>query len=74
VAAPPPLLWAIWRLGYDRRGWLYQTLTAWVVVPVNYFWHPQFDANWARGPFFRESCTFPPTRCCDGGPDVEASC
>jgi hypothetical protein len=42
------VLWAIWRLGYDRRGWLYQTLTAWVVVPVNYFWRPQFDVNWAR--------------------------
>ncbi len=24
--------WAIWRLGYDRRGWKYQTLTAWIVV------------------------------------------
>jgi len=56
---PPLLLWAIWRLGYDRRGWLYQTLTAWVVVPVNYFWRPQFDVNWARGPFFREQHTMP---------------
>jgi hypothetical protein len=43
----------------DRRGWLYQTLTAWVVVPVNYFWRPQFDVNWARGPFFREQHVMP---------------
>ena len=59
VVTPPLLLWAIWRLGYDRRGWLYQTLTAWVVVPVNYFWRPQFDVNWARGPFFREQHAMP---------------
>jgi hypothetical protein len=59
VVTPPLLLWAIWRLGYDRRGWLYQTLTAWVVVPVNYFWRPQFDVNWARGLFFHEQHTVP---------------
>jgi hypothetical protein len=54
VVAPPLLLWGIWRLGYDSRGWKYQTLTAWIVVPSNYFWRPEFDVNWARGPFFRE--------------------
>src|SRR5215471_5293202 len=54
VVTPPLLLWAIRHLGYDPRGWFYQTLTAWVVVPINYFWRPQFDVNWARGPFFRE--------------------
>src|ERR1035437_7575581 len=59
VATPPLLLWAIRRLGYDRRGWLCQTLTAWVVVPVNYSWRRQFDVNWARGPFFREQHAMP---------------
>lgn len=54
VVTPPLLLWAIRRLGYDRRGWKYQTLTTWVVVPISYFWRPQYDVNWARGPFFRE--------------------
>ena len=54
VVAPPMLLWAICRLGYDSGGWKYQTLTTWIVVPVNYFWHPESDVNWARGPFFRE--------------------
>jgi hypothetical protein len=53
------LLWAIWRLGYDRRGWKYQTLTAWVVVPINYFWRPEHDVNWARGPLFREQHVVP---------------
>jgi len=59
VVVPPLLLWAIWRLGYDRRGWKYQTLTAWIVVPINYFWRPQFDVNWARGLFFREQHVVP---------------
>jgi hypothetical protein len=54
VAMPPLLLWAIWQLGYDVRGWKVQTLTAWVVVPINYFWHPEKDVNWARGLFFHE--------------------
>ena len=59
VAVPPLLLWAIWRLGYDGRGWKYQTLTAWMVVPINYFWRPEYDVNWARGLFFREQHAMP---------------
>jgi len=59
IVVPPLLLWAIWRLGYDPRGWKYQTLTAWIVVPINYFWRPQFDVNWARGPFFHEQHLVP---------------
>jgi len=59
VVVPPLLLWAICRLGYDRRGWKYQTLTAWIVVPINYFWRPEFDVNWARGPFSREQHVVP---------------
>jgi hypothetical protein len=54
VVTPPLLLWAIWRVGYDPRGWKLQTLTTWVVVPINYCWRPTFDVNWARGLFFRE--------------------
>ncbi len=59
VATPPLLLWAIWRLGYDRRGWILQTVTAWIVVPINYFWRPEQDVNWARGLFFREQHMMP---------------
>ena len=59
VVVPPLLLWAIWRLGYDKRGWKCQTLTAWIVVPINYFWRPQYDVNWSRGPFFREQHVVP---------------
>jgi len=59
VVAPPLLLWAILHLGYDPRGWKYQTLNTWVVVPINYFWRPQYDVNWARGPFFHEQHVIP---------------
>ncbi|HMJ21496.1 MAG TPA: hypothetical protein VK513_06290, partial [Terriglobales bacterium] len=59
LVTPPLVLGAIWRLGYDRRGWKYQTLTAWVIVPINYFWRPEHDVNWARGPFFREQHLVP---------------
>ncbi len=54
VVTPPLLLWAISQLGYDERGWKLQTLTAWIIVPINYFWRPATDVNWARGLFFRE--------------------
>lgn len=59
VVTPPVLLWAIRRLGYDSRGWKFQTLTAWIVVPINYFWRPEYDVNWARGPFFQEQHVLP---------------
>ncbi len=59
VVIPPLLLWAIRRLGYDRRGWKLQTLTTWIIVPINYLWRPGFDVNWARGPFFREQHAMP---------------
>lgn len=59
VATPPLLLWAIWHLGYDRRGWKLQTLTAWIVIPINFFWRPESNVNWARGPFFHEQHAMP---------------
>ena len=59
VVMPPLLLWAIWRLGYDKRGWRYQTLLTWIVVPINHFWRPQYDVNWARGLFLREQHSVP---------------
>jgi hypothetical protein len=59
VVTPPLLLWAIWRLGYDPRGWKLQTLMAWVVVTINYFWRPEMDVNWARGLFFHEQHVVP---------------
>jgi len=59
VVTPPLLMWAIWRIGYDARGWKLQTLMTWIVVPINYLWRPQSDVNWARGPFFHEQHLIP---------------
>lgn len=59
VVMPPLLLWAVRRLGYDRRGWICQTLMAWVLVPINYFWHSERDVNWVRGLHFREQHLMP---------------
>jgi hypothetical protein len=59
VITPPLLLWAIRRLGYDQHAWKYQTLTVWVVVPINYFWRPEYDINWARGPLGTEQHVVP---------------
>ena len=59
VVTPPLLLWMIWRLGYDRRGWKLATLTTWIVIPINYSWRPEMDVNWARGLFFRQQHAVP---------------
>jgi hypothetical protein len=54
IVTPLILLWGIYRLGYDGRGWKYQTLVTCIVIPINYFWRPQYDVNWARGLFSHE--------------------
>lgn len=59
IAAPLLLLWAVLRIGYDKRGWKFQSVTAWIIVPINYLWRPEDDVNWARGPFFREQHVIP---------------
>lgn len=59
IVTPPLLLWAIWRLGYDARGLKLQIFNLWIVLPVNFFWRPQFDVNWARGLYFHEQQLVP---------------
>jgi hypothetical protein len=59
IVVPPLLLWAIWRLGYDGRGWKYASFETWIVAPINYFWRPQYDINWARGLCQREQHAMP---------------
>jgi hypothetical protein len=49
LVVPPLLVWAVRRLGYEPQAWKWQTLTAWIVVPINFFWRPQYNVNWARG-------------------------
>jgi len=49
LVVPPLLLWSVRRVGYDGRAWKWQTLTCWVLVPINFFWRPEYNVNWARG-------------------------
>ena len=49
IVVPPLLLWGLRRLGYDRNAWKWQTLTTCILIPICYFWRPQYNINWARG-------------------------
>jgi hypothetical protein len=49
VIVPPLLLWAVHRLGYDSNAWKWQTATLWILLPINFFWRPQYNVNFARG-------------------------
>ncbi len=58
VAQPPIVLWALWRLGYDRRGWLLQTGIAWVVLPLSFaLAGPEANINWVWGLFGQPQST-----------------
>jgi hypothetical protein len=51
LVLPFLLLWMVYRLGYDRRAWVVQTLVAWVVLPVCYgCTAPADNINWVFGP------------------------
>ncbi len=46
----PLLLWMIYRIGYDRRAFYWQTGIAWLVLPLSYlFTDPERNINWVRG-------------------------
>lgn len=54
VATPPLLLFALKRLGYDRRGLYCQIATAAVLLPVCWLgWDERVNLNWVWGPFDR---------------------
>jgi hypothetical protein len=46
---PILLLWAVYRLGYDGRGWKWQIVLMAIVVPITFFWHSEDNINFARG-------------------------
>jgi len=47
---PPLLFWLVWRLGYDRRALVAQTVVCWVVLPVCYFVSTRkANINWVFG-------------------------
>jgi hypothetical protein len=49
IIVPPLLLWLVHRLGCDPSAWKWATLEAWVVVPMGFFWRPEYNLNFARG-------------------------
>jgi hypothetical protein len=54
VITPPVLLWALRRVGYDRRGLLAQVATVWIVLPICWLgWTEALNLNWVWGPFDR---------------------
>jgi len=51
VFLPPLLIWLLYRLGYDGKALLAQTLLAWIVLPVTYFVTDRKEnVNWVYGP------------------------
>jgi hypothetical protein len=53
---PPLLLWAIHRVGYDRRGWALQSAIAIIVMIAARFAGAEKNVNFAfRDPFFRRA-------------------
>jgi len=52
VASPPLLLWAMRRLGYDRRAIWVQIATVCVLLPVCWWgWGETLNLNWVYKPF-----------------------
>ena len=50
IGLPVLLLWALHRLGYDRRAFFCQTILALVVLPLSYlFSNPRENVNWVYG-------------------------
>ena len=51
VVLPPLLVWLVYRLGYDERAFLWQTILAWIVLPLTYAAVRPHDENinWVRG-------------------------
>jgi len=61
LAVPPLLLWLVWRLGYDRRGWLLETALTWLLLPATYLLvAPETNVNWVWKPFGKEQHLLPP--------------
>lgn len=51
VHMPIVLVWLIWRLGYDSRALIAQTVLAWIVLPLTYaLTEPRFNINRVFGP------------------------
>lgn len=61
LIVPPLLLWAVARLGYDRRGWRLQTALTCLLLPATFFLtDPERNINWVWKPFGKTQELLPP--------------
>lgn len=61
LVLPGLILWMVWRLGYDSRAWLLQTLLTWIILLATYrFTDPAQNINWAFGPGRKPQHLLPP--------------
>ncbi len=61
IVIPPLLLWGVYRLGYDHRGWKLQTMIAWLLLPASYLLTgPALNINWVWQPFGLTQSLMPP--------------
>ena len=61
VFTPPLLIYAVFRLGYNRRGLILQSLITWIVLPLSYLLtDPPKDINWVFGPAGQPQSTLSP--------------
>jgi hypothetical protein len=54
LALPPVLLPAVWRVGYDRRGFWLMTAIIWVALVPSFFFFAWDNVNMVVRPFERE--------------------
>lgn len=60
IAVPLVLLYAVARLGHDRRGWQLQTAICWLVLPLGaWLTDPARNINWIAAPFGIEQVWLP---------------
>lgn len=58
---PLLLIWAVRKLGVDRRAWKIQALISWLVLPLSFLADPGLNLNWLWRPFGIEQTLLPPT-------------
>lgn len=60
VGVPLVLLFAVSRLGHDRRGWQLQTAICWILLPLSaWLTDPERNINWVEAPFGVEQAWLP---------------
>jgi hypothetical protein len=62
LALPPTLVFLLYRLGYDRRALIYQTLLTWIILIVTYLaTEREQNINWVFGPGSKPQRLWPPS-------------